>query len=85
MIARDPTDRVDKTAHFVELTATTLAVLGPAWYQANAIGSVALATWERKLEPFGITLGAWIAVAESAQTELRKTPNDPVARTIRLT
>jgi hypothetical protein len=35
-IARDPADRVDKTSHFVELTATTLGVLVLAWYSGNA-------------------------------------------------
>jgi hypothetical protein len=43
-----------------------------------------LQKWERKLEPAGITLGAWIAVVESAGRELAAKPSDPVARAIRL-
>lgn len=84
MIASDPADRLEKAAHFVELTATVLSVLTLAWYQKATPGSAELRNWERKLELSGITLGAWIAVVGSARTELAKDPNNPVARVIRL-
>jgi hypothetical protein len=84
MIARDPADRVDKTSHFVELTATTLGVLVLAWYSSNAEESGALANWQRLLDPGGITLGTWINVVESARRGLTANPNDPVARAVRL-
>lgn len=84
MIASDPGDILDKTSHFVELTATILSILTLAWYQKNTPGSPELQKWQQKLEPFGITLGTWIAVVGSARTELANAPNNPVARAIRL-
>ncbi len=84
MIASDPGDALDKTSHFVELTATILSILTLAWYQKSNPDSPELQKWERKLDPFGITLGTWIAVIGSARTELAKEPNNPVARAIRL-
>lgn len=84
MIASDPGDILDKTSHFVELTATILSILTLAWYQKSNPDSLELRKWEKKLDPFGITLGTWIAVISSARTELAKEPNNPVARAIRL-
>jgi len=84
MIASDPADRLDKTAHFVELAATILSILTLAWYQNSTPDSAELRKWEKKLEPFGVTLGAWIAVVKSARTELAKERHNPVARVIRL-
>jgi uncharacterized RDD family membrane protein YckC len=84
MIASDPGDILDKTSHFLELTATILSILTLAWYQKTDPDSSELQKWEKKLEPFGITLGTWIAVIGSARTELAREPNHPVARAIRL-
>lgn len=84
MIASDPGDILDKTSHFIELTATILSILTLAWYQESNPDSPELQKWEKKLEPFGITLGTWIAVIASARTGLAKAPNHPVARAIRL-
>jgi uncharacterized RDD family membrane protein YckC len=84
MIASDPSDILDKTSHFVELTATILSIMTLAWYQKTDPDSAELQQWEKKLERLGITLGTWIAVVGSARTELAKEPNHPVARAIRL-
>lgn len=68
----------------MELTATILSILTLAWYQNTTPDSADLQKWEKKLEPFGITLGAWITVVESAIKELAKEPNNPIARVIQL-
>jgi RDD family len=83
-IADDPADRLDKALHFVELTATTLAIMALGWCQANSLSPDGVVQWEKKLEPFGITLGTWIAVSRSASKVMAASPHDPLARAIRL-
>lgn len=83
-IADDPADRLEKAAHFVELTATTLGVLALGWCRANSLSPDGVAQWEKKLDPFGITLGTWIAVVRSTSKVMAGSPRDPLARAIRL-
>jgi hypothetical protein len=83
-IAGDPADRLEKAAHFVELTATTLGVLALGWCRANSLSPDGVAQWEKKLDPFGITLGTWIAVVRSTSKVMAGSPRDPLARAIRL-
>lgn len=83
-VAGDTADRLEKAAHFVELTATTLAVLVLAWCRANSRSTGAVQQWHRRLEPSGITLDTWITVAQSSRTVMAGSPADPVARAVRL-
>jgi RDD family len=83
-IATDPADRLDKAQHLVELTATTLGVLALGWCRAHSLSPGGVAHWEKKLDPYGITLGTWIGAVQSAAKAMDRWPHDPVARAVRL-
>jgi hypothetical protein len=83
-IADSPADRLEKAGHFVELTAITLGVLALGWCRANALAADAVGNWERKLDPFGASLGTWIDVIRSASKAMAGRPGDPLARAVRL-
>lgn len=83
-VADGTADRMDKAAHFVELTASFLGVLGLAWCRANRIAPGGVSQWESKLDPAGITLATWNAAVRAATKAMAATPHDPVARLVRL-
>ncbi|MQA87478.1 MAG: hypothetical protein GEV03_23345 [Streptosporangiales bacterium] len=83
-IAEYPADQLDKAAHFVELTATTLGVLALGWCRANSLTPGGVRQWENRLDPSGITLGTWNAAVRASGKAMKARPHDPLARAIRL-
>ena len=83
-IAADPADRLERAHDFVELTAATLGIMALGWCRANSLSPDGVVQWEKKLEPFGITLGTWIALIRSVSKAMATSPHDPIARAVRL-
>jgi uncharacterized RDD family membrane protein YckC len=83
-IADDPADRLERAHDFVELTAVTLGIMALGWCHANSLSPDGVLQWERKLEPFGITLGTWITLIRSVSKVMAASPQDPLARAVRL-
>ena len=83
-IAADPADRLERAHDFVELTAATLGIMALGWCRANSLSPDGVVQWERKLEPFGITLGTWITLIRSVSKVMATSPHDPLARAVRL-
>ncbi|MBP2705530.1 RDD family protein [Microbispora sp. RL4-1S] len=81
-IADGPADRLGKAQHFLELVATFLGVLALAWCRENSVEPGGVKQWQRKLEPSGITLGAWNAAARAAGKLMARAERDPVARIV---
>jgi hypothetical protein len=83
-IADDPADRLEKAGHFLELTATTLAVVALGWCRANSLAPTMVDRWEKRLDPSGITLSAWTDVIRAASKAMAGRPGDPLAKAVRL-
>jgi hypothetical protein len=83
--ARDPADHLDRAAHFVEMSAVTVGILVLGWCRTRAISLQAAARWQQSLDGKGASLGGWIVLLRGAEGVLAEHPNDPVARSVRLT
>jgi len=82
--ACDPTDRLERAGHFIEMTAVTLGVLTLGWCRAHEVAAGAVDRWERSTGSKGITLGGWVSLLRSARDELPITSEDPLGRSIGL-
>lgn len=83
-IADDPSDRLDKAGHFIEMTTITLGVMALGWCRAHAATSQVVADWHKPLDRKGASLGGWIVLLRGAGSALASDPNDPLARAVRL-
>jgi hypothetical protein len=80
--ARDPTDRLERAGHLVEMSAVTLGVLVLGWSRSRGVSFDAATRWHQALDRKGAALGGWIELVRAART-LADHPNDPMAHAVR--
>jgi hypothetical protein len=83
-VAPTPADRLDKAAHFIEMTAVTLGVVILGWGHVHSVSSDGIRNWGQAVEPRGVALGRWIDVLRLSREAMASRPHDPLARAVHL-
>ena len=81
-VAGDPSDRLERAGHFVEMSAVTLGLFVLGWARSRAVSFDAADEWYQAMQTKGVALGTWIKVLQKGTKELAQHPNDPVARAL---